>query len=584
MKFSFTRRLVLLAIVPIVASAFFADWYVLSRISERITTQTQQELLRRARLAVWALDNLAVSPTENSDVLNELGHTCECRITLVRQDGSVTYDSTVTDSRLMQNHGDRPEIRAALTSGVGSAIRFSTTTKERMLYVAVPLFAFSDAKILRMAISLSFVDAIIADWRYLLLFGSFLGILLVASVSGVFVMRTTKPLRHLTEMADRMSAGDLKARSQLSGDDEIGRLAGALEHLAEQLSRTLLDLRTERDLIFEILQSMQEGILLIDDTQKIVLANPSWKSMMSLESEPVGRTIIEVCRVPDFRDFVAADSISEASLELPKLPGPHREFLVRKVKMTGTIRGFLFVFVDVTHIKRLEKVRSDFVANASHELRTPVGNLRSAAETLGTFTYPDPTTHQFISMIERNALRLQHLIDDLLDLSRIESAGFIPRREPFNLTPLIQMVVGHFRPHADAKHIAFHVTPPNEPCVIHSDSQCLEQILSNLIDNAIKYGRPSGTVEICTVVRDQEIEIQVKDDGSGISPEHLPRIFERFYRVDPSRSRDLGGTGLGLAIVKHLTESIKGRVTVQSTLNKGTIFSVYLPRVQSQVV
>jgi two-component system phosphate regulon sensor histidine kinase PhoR len=330
-----------------------------------------------------------------------------------------------------------------------------------------------------------------------------------------------------------------------------------------------------------ILEGMQEGVLLLDAKQRIVVLNPALREMLLLPADAIGKPLLEVMRNAELRDLFAQaaneDEPTTQEVEIGNIKP--RRLLARVARMPGEQRQFVAVFVDVTEVRRLESMRRDFVANVSHELRTPVTSIRSAAETLVDGALADPAAAQsFVGIIDRNAARLQQLVEDLLDLSRIESRGFRLSFEAIELKPIFSQVLGLFRERASKKNVALQERVVGDLPKVRADRRALEHVLTNLIDNAVKYCGPGTHVWLNVALSPDVVTISVGDNGPGIDERHLPRVFERFYRVDAGRSRDVGGTGLGLSIVKHLVEAMGGTVSVESQLNQGTTFSFSLKR------
>jgi two-component system phosphate regulon sensor histidine kinase PhoR len=383
-----------------------------------------------------------------------------------------------------------------------------------------------------------------------------------------------------------MADGDLSVRTRAAGTDEVAELGRALDRLASGLAQALAELRAERDLLSKVLDRMKEGVLLLDGDGRVALANPALREMLLLQSDVAGKLLLEVARNADLKllldEVRQAEQPLSSELELGTLK-PRRVLVHASALSDGEDQGsLLVVFVDVTDLRRLETLRRDFVANVSHELRTPIAAIRSSAETvlraLGAETGP---AVEFVQIIERQAERLQRLVEDLLDLSRIESREF-----RFELqTVRVQEPVGHalslLRERAAQRRVQL-VSEVSGEVLVRADARALEQVLTNLLENAVKYGREGGRVVVRAAEEGSSLRVSVQDDGPGIEARHLPRLFERFYRVDASRSRDLGGTGLGLSIVKHLIEGMGGQVDVQSAPGKGTTFELRLPRVQAQ--
>jgi two-component system phosphate regulon sensor histidine kinase PhoR len=396
-------------------------------------------------------------------------------------------------------------------------------------------------------------------------------------MSAIAAALASRTARALALAARKMADGDLGARAGPHGEDEFGELGAALDQLARGYSDLLAEHRRERDRMRGVLTGMREGVLLLDRSRRVTMVNPALREMLLVGADVEGKSPLEVIRhgelVRLLDEVDELDAPASGEIDLGGLKP--RRLLVHVVRIPGQEGGVLAVFVDVTHLRRLEALRKDFVANASHELRTPVAAILSAAETLESVIAKDPSaTTDFIQMIQRNAARLRNLVDDLLDLSRIESQDFAVRLEAVDPTEVASAVVDLFRERAAKKHI--EIALDYAPCQALADRRGLEHVLTNLIDNAVKYCLRDDTITVRTRSTDGSVTIEVEDDGPGIAREHLPRIFERFYRVDPGRSRALGGTGLGLSIVKHLVEAMRGRISVESEPGKGTRFSVWL--------
>ncbi len=349
--------------------------------------------------------------------------------------------------------------------------------------------------------------------------------------------------------------------------------------MARNLSKTLDTLRSERDRMSGILSGMQEGVLLLDEDGRVALVNPALREMMLLPSDAQGKSPLEVIRHADLKLLLdeALESKEPVSREIDLGGLKPRRLLVRASPLEGETHGVFAVFVDVTEMRRLETMRRDFVANVSHELRTPVTAIRSAAETLELAMEQDPDAAvRFVEIIDRNAERLRGLVEDLLDLSRIESREFKLNIEALDLGPIVSHVSGLFRERAEKKGIRLNEDVPHDLCPARVDRRALEHVLTNLVDNAVKYCGADADVRVVARQEGKVVRVVVADTGAGIDERHLPRLFERFYRVDAGRSRELGGTGLGLSIVKHLVEAMGGRVSVKSRLGEGTEFSFTL--------
>jgi two-component system phosphate regulon sensor histidine kinase PhoR len=429
--------------------------------------------------------------------------------------------------------------------------------------------------------------------------GTAIGIALVAGGLVGFVMSELSvhwfddAVRPLTDAARRMHEGDLTVRARVAREQDVGQLGAAFDQLARSLSQTVGELRSERDLVSRILDGMQEGVLLLDNDGKVALMNPALREMLLLRADLLGQPLLEVVRHAELKELLdrarTTRTTSSGEVELGGLKP--RRLLVRGTAFTQlrgrehggreqeNASGLLAVFFDVTDIRRLESLRRDFVANVSHELRTPVTAVLSAAETLEMALGKEPEqAKRFLAIIERNASRLQRLIEDLLDLSRIESRELRLRPERFPFEPFATHLLGMFKERADKRRIALRLEAA-KGIETDVDRRALEQVLTNLVDNAVKYC-PEGSKVVLRADPAEGgpgVRLRVEDDGTGIEEKHLPRLFERFYRVDAGRSREMGGTGLGLSIVKHLVEAMGGTIEVVSAVGTGTTFDVKIP-------
>ncbi|HVJ14237.1 MAG TPA: ATP-binding protein [Polyangiaceae bacterium] len=399
-----------------------------------------------------------------------------------------------------------------------------------------------------------------------------------AFLSGVLMRIAGGAVANLAAEAQRMASGQGEPHLH-NPHEEFSELARTLERLSKNWSRTVDELRGEGDRMRTILEGMQEGVLLLDDEGRIELVNSALREMLLLASDAVGRTPLEVVRNAELKElFDGVRESGEPSLLEIEVGGlKPRRLLVRAGTVGGEQREILAVFVDVTEVRRLESMRRDFVANVSHELRTPVTAIRSAAETLQVGIPTDPEMlRKFIGIIERNAERLHMLVEDLLDLSRIESREYRLSSEPVELRALVAQISALFRDRVEKKRMEL-VNDVGDAAAL-ADRKALEHVITNLIDNAVKYCVTGCKIRIWSEPTSEGVRLLVEDDGPGIEEKHLPRIFERFYRVDAGRSRELGGTGLGLSIVKNLVEAMSGRVSVESAPGAGTRFSILLKR------
>ena len=584
-KLGIRSKLFLGSLALIGISVIAAELYLSKALEQQLTDRIRADLIVRARLIAQRIASTGVRLNDDASVdalVDELGVVSGVRVTVVRPDGTVAGDSEVETARIakIENHGARSEIMDAIARGDGSSVRYSSTVGRRMMYAAVPITrAGAIVGTARVALPLTEIDQAIGVLRKTLAAGALLALLVAAVLSYSAAELTSRKLRELTQAARQMAAGNLGVRTRPSGHDEIVELGQALNQLAGSLSSSLGELRTERDLLTGILSSMNEGVLVVGGDGRIVLTNPALRHMLLVTQDALGKSVLQVIRNADLKHVLegaARGEASEVELELAGLM--RRRALVRAVPLQDAPGGVLAVFVDVTELRKLESVRRDFVANASHELRSPLTTVRAAAETLRTVDNDPKAAARFIELIQRNSERLANLIDDLLELSRIESRDLTLQLEPLELAAVVDRTLAQHAHRAQLKRITLRQEIARTHGV-RADRRALDHVLGNLIDNALKYCPEGAAVRVGATTENGKIRVSVADSGPGIQAEHLPRVFERFYRVDAGRSRELGGTGLGLSIVKHLVEAMGGKVGVDSRMGSGSTFYFTLERV-----
>jgi two-component system phosphate regulon sensor histidine kinase PhoR len=582
LKLGLRAKLLLLSLGVVIVSAFLVNLQGRPAFEAHLMTQLQRELQGRTQL-VAALAEAQRPSAFDAPGLARLARQMSAEahgpVEILGIDGLPLASSEGATSALTRAH------EADFAAARGSAReqgQFGFVVEGRTLYSSARFQMVDGSKaVARVGASLTPVDSALAQFQQTLIAAAVLLLALLFVVANVMSRFTARGLFALNEVARSMAAGDLEARSGLEGDDQLAELGRTLDKLARGLSSTLQELRGERDRMAGILEGMVEGVILLDAKRRIVVLNPALREMLLLPADAIGKPLLEVVRNAELRDlFDAAAADDEPTTQEVEIGNiKPRRLLARVARMPGTQRQFVAVFVDVTEVRRLESMRRDFVANVSHELRTPVTSIRSAAETLIDGAATDPQASMaFINIIDRNAARLHQLVEDLLDLSRIESRGFRLSFEPIELRPIFSQVMGLFRERASKKNVLLEERSPGEIPKVRADRRALEHVLTNLIDNAVKYCPSGAHVWLGVQVSTEAVTVSVSDDGPGIDERHLPRVFERFYRVDAGRSREVGGTGLGLSIVKHLVEAMGGTVSVESQLNQGTTFSFSLKR------
>jgi two-component system, OmpR family, phosphate regulon sensor histidine kinase PhoR len=531
------------------------------------------DLQRETALAAALYDeSIEATPGE---MAARIAETVGLRTTIIARDGVVQGESDVEElaAAEIENHAARPEVRAALAGEVGVATRRSATVDVRLLYVALPS---ARGEIVRLGMPLATIDAAVRRVQRAILSVGLIALLLAVMLSAGFSIALTRPLRRIAGTAHAMAAGALDRRTGHDRRDELGEVARALDALAEELQRRLGQLEAERAEMQTLIDSMAEGVLAFDADGTVRRANPAARRIFSVGEASAGMHLEAVSRRREFLELVAR--VREGrSIGAVETSQADRQLIVTGQPLPDG--GGVLVVLDVSELRRLEGVRRDFVANASHELKTPLTAIQGYAETLADPDTPEPLRVQFAETIRANATRLRRIVDDLLDLSRIESGGWRAHREPVSIGSIAREAWAPFSETAGQREIGFHIETEAGADPVDADPGAIRQVFSNLFSNALRYTGEGGeiSVRISSVAGAGGRRVDVRDTGSGIPSAHLPRIFERFYRVDPARSRADGGTGLGLAIVRHLVEAHGGTVGAQSELGRGTTITFTLP-------
>jgi two-component system phosphate regulon sensor histidine kinase PhoR len=580
------------ALVALVATAVALSCVLLlvrPGLRERALAHLQASLLAEARLMARVVrEPLAhgTSTAELDALVDTAAREVRARVTVVAPDGRVLADSALSGRALaeVENHRDRPEVKAALALGTGESVRRSATLDAELLYEAVVVRddAGVTLGVVRVALPLTDAAAEASDLVRAVGAALLVSFLLTALLSALLASGLAGPLQGLLDSARRLAAGDLSVRVPVRRSDELGELAAILNQAAEQLQQRLSEGSRERARTEAVLSAMDDAMLAVDARGRVVLANDAMRRWLG-GPDPLGRPYVELIRQREVGDAVerVLRTGERVVLDEVRLRQAARSYALTAVPFPapeGESTGAVLTLHDVTERRRLEQVRRDFVANASHELRTPLTSIRGFVEALEDGASQDAEKGpRFLGKIHRHADQMAALVDDLLELSRLEAGDRPPDAAPLALADVAAEVAASFDERARRKGIRLTVRDLGAP-VVESDAQRVGRIAANLVENAVKYTPEGGAVSVATHAGPAgEALLTIEDDGPGIAPEHLPRLFERFYRVDKARSRDEGGTGLGLAIVKHLAESLGARVHVASEVGRGTRVTLTVP-------
>jgi len=504
------------------------------------------------------------------------------RVTVISVDGTVLADSE-TESDTMENHATRPEVVDAMRSGEGRSTRTSVSVKRALLYYAFREYLPGDVPVIvRLALPLEGVEEPLAKFRINLLVGSLL-IFLIAGAVGLLMSRTyTDRVERLREFSRRVAEGDFRPLPPDGTGDTLEALGASLNQTASRLDRTIRTLTEERNLSSAILGSMVEGVAVVNGAERLVFANPGFASILGLDVPPVsGSSLLEVVRQTELIEAVRRVLAGEPRVEAEIATGTLRQhFFAATVASVraGETSGAVIVLHDITELRKLERVRRDFIANVSHEFRTPLTAIQGFAETLIAGALDDPQNRvRFLNIILEHARRLARLTEDLLKLSQMDADRLELEIRPVKVAQLVESCYETARHRAAEKELNLALDVSDHLPDVAGDARRLQEVLQNLLDNAIQYTLPGGKIVLTADLKNEEVIFTVADTGIGIPTADQPRIFERFYRVDAARSREAGGTGLGLAIAKHLIEAQGGRIWVESEIGVGSKFHFSAP-------
>jgi two-component system, OmpR family, phosphate regulon sensor histidine kinase PhoR len=582
MKGSFRWKLMTSYLLLVLLLGVGLYGYLALSLENSMTSGTREHLQDEARVAsLMASKEIHDLRQDAPGLTAALSRAIRARVTVIAGDGVVVADSELTPAELakLENHAGRPEVRQAKGVGMGSSIRYSATLRTDMLYVAVP---FAGGGMIRLALPLSELEQ--AKQRLQRSLGAALAVAILASLFLSYILSNvnSRNLRTLAAGANRIGRGEFGTRIAVSSTDELGELAHVMNDMAVRIEQQLERISSEKNRLDAILTGMGEGVMVTDQHGVVTLVNPAFCSMFGTGPQVQGSQLLEISRHPDL--YAACRQVlterEERHQEIA-LPGGQAT-LVHWVPLveSGSLRGVVAVFHDISALKKVERIRRDFVANVSHELRTPVTVIKGYAETLlsGALEDDPQRRERFLEIIQNHADRLSTLVRDLLTLSELESGEVAMKPQNVHVEGAVKHALMLVAQRGEEKGITMEYAGLTGTVNVMADRGRIEQVLINLLDNAVKYSGQGGKVTVEAVEEGDLVRISVRDSGIGIPEKDLPRLFERFYRVDEARSRERGGTGLGLSIVKHIVQAHGGNVFVESKLGAGSVFSFTLPK------
>ena len=587
-ELSLKVKLVLFYVCVLFLSFFIIGYSLNKNLEENSLRELRIFLTEEAKIIALNLDidNLK---TENTVYLNKfskaLSSIIQNRITIIDVSGRVLLDTdlSISNPLELENHANRPEVRKALRGENSFEIRYSPTIKVNLLYVAVPLLKENKPiGVIRISMPLVQIKQEFETLRNAISFSFVIAFALSVFLGFLFINGITKPLNRIIYSAKKFSKGELKHKILVDSSDELGELARVLNEMSQNIEDKIKEIELQNQHLAAILQSMVEGIIVVDKDSRVISVNRPAEEIFEIKQEEVkDKLFLEVVSNNEIDDVISevlrfgSFKSKELSLVWP----------IKKVfKLDASpifenkeITGCLLVVHDFTEIRKLEVMRKDFVANVSHELKTPLTTIKGFVDTLKEGALEDKENAlNFLNIISEHTLRLENLINDLLSLSHIESKEIILKKTFFDICALVDNVLKSFQFNLDKNNIIVE-NKLNNPLLVFADKDKITQVINNLVDNAMKFNKENGSIKIYSLKEDSFVKIFIEDSGIGIPKEDLPRIFERFYRVDKARSRDMGGTGLGLSIVKHIVELHNGSVGVDSIEGSGSKFYFILP-------
>ena len=579
--------LAVIAVVVLVMGTFFVfffDYFYRENLRNHLYTQA-----RLAAMLAAGEYSRDASAADLDLLCKTIGRSMGVRVTLLAVDGTVLGDSVESPGQ-MENHLNRPEIQEALRSGQGAASRYSDTLGKDMFYAALHMGRDNASGadqgfegFIRLAVPLSEIDGAVFNiqkFTFVVLIAATLAALLV----GVALSsRITGPLKELSMAARAIAGGNFYPALRIKGRDEMAALAQTIREMGGSLHKKVIQIMLEKNKLDVVIRTADSGIVMVDRGLKIELMNPAAEKLFDLQqADLIGQPVQAALRYYSLFENLqhvyrnGQPRYFEFSLYYPRAL-TLQVSLMPVIGVKGDIMGVLALFHDLTALRSVEQMRTDFVANVSHELRTPLTAIKGYAETILDRDLTGEELTDFIKIIDREAARLSHLIDSLLELSKIEGHKEPIKKDPLDLTGLLKRALQDVEEQRRLNKMIIKTDFPEQKTTLFGDAEWLRQALVNILDNSIKYGNPGGTIRV-SAAADEAIRVEISDDGPGIPEADLPHVFERFYRVDKSRTRKSGGTGLGLAIVKHILEAHGASYSIESEPGRGTTFRISLPK------
>lgn len=574
-------RIVLLFTLLILGSMGILGIYLVNFIRDIQIDNFRSQLEKDASLVAEAVLPTLSDPTKVDKVAAlsmELSKKIDARVTIIAPSGVVLGDSE-QDPLTMENHATRPEVLDALTSGLGESIRYSSTLSQRMMYVAVPIASQGQIMgVSRVALSLATIESSVNRVITTIVLSIVMATIIAVIAATLIARTTTQPLRQLTKAAQQIASGELAQHIKVRTSDEAGQLAKAFNEMSRKLEERVKGISDERNKLAAVLSGITDGVIMTDIDRIIVLTNHAAQKLFGLPEDKIGQRLIQA--VHDYEIDQAAQLCLKTSQEQTVLVefGPDRRFLRVIAVPLGNARltGALLLFQDLTELRSLQTMRRELVGNISHELRTPLAAIKAMVETLQNGAINDKeVAADFLARVDVEIDKMTHMVGELTELSRIETGQARLNLEPTDINQLVAEATSRLMPQAERQEVALLTKLSPELPLVDIDRERIQQVILNLVHNAIKFTPVGGKATVSTEIDQDSIITRIADTGIGISKEDLPHVFERFYKADKTRSG--GGTGLGLAIARHIVQAHGGSIWASSQEGKGSIFSFSLP-------
>jgi two-component system, OmpR family, phosphate regulon sensor histidine kinase PhoR len=571
--------------IVLIGLYFYLNNYLVEYNTSQIQSNLQKELFLIRSYIETKIDEKSTDD-ELKTIINNLSTKLSVRITIFDLSKKILVDSKLTKTEIHNQKINiyRPEIIQALKNRYGQSRRISKSINEERLFFATLFGKNKPIGIVRVAIPISQLNQISIHLKTIMTFALIFAFVIVFVLSYLASVYLVKPIKAMLLAIESIAKGDFSKKAAVISHDEIGDLAKAFNFMTKQINLRIEEVKQSRSHLEAVLLSMFEGVIVVDATGNTILMNQALKTMLNIKEDLIGKAPFEFIKNIEIQEITnnilnlnKNVETREISLLIPdiKVLLAHATPVITRNKIEGAV----LVFHDITELRHLEKIRQEFVANVSHELRTPIANIKGYAETLLDGALQDEKyARDFIKVIYSNSNLLANLINDILDLSRIESGKLTLSLTKFQIKPIIKRVVTSFNQQAKSKAITINLNIPPKLSSVIADETRLTQVLLNLVDNAIKYNKENGEIIISAEETNSSIRISISDNGVGIPENDIPRLFERFYRADKGRSREMGGTGLGLSIVKHIIQAHEGELSINSQEGFGSTFSFTIPK------